>query len=82
MEVKNDSFSDVVNTSENNSDDSEIMLNKNNGDIAENGVSKNDTLSNRSDNENIMGVEVSDEVIISVNQLEREWRESLSEYGG
>ena len=44
--------------------------------------SKSDTLSNSSDNENIIGVEVSDEVIISVNELEREWRESLSEYGG
>ena len=58
-----------------------MLDNYNSDDVSENGVSENDTLNNSSDDENIMGVEVSGEVI-SVNELEREWKESLSEYGG
>ena len=40
----------------------------------ENGVSKNDMVSNSRDDENIMGVEVSEGVIISVNELEGEFK--------
>ena len=56
------------------------MLNNNNKDIVENGVSKNDMVSNSRYDENIMGVEVSEGVVVSVDDLEREWRESLSEH--
>ena len=39
-------------------------MNKNNGDIDENGVSKSDTLSNSSENESIKSVEASNGVVL------------------
>ena len=77
---------DKVGNSETNSDnynnDSEIMMN-NNKEVVENGVSKNDTLSNSSNDENTMGVEVSsDGVVISIDELEEGYEESFSRYGG
>ena len=60
----------------------EIMLNKNNGYIVENGVSKNDTVSDSSDNESLKSVEVNDGVLVSIDELERGYEESLMGYGG
>ena len=78
--INNEGIVDKVSNGVNISDDynGEIMMNKNNKDVVENGVSKSDTVNNSSDEENIMGVEGSEGVIISVNELEREWKESLS----
>ena len=73
-----DKISNVINKSENNSD---IISNQD--DIGENGVSKNDTLSNSSNDENIVGVEVSsDEGVVSVNEPARGYGESCSGYRG
>ena len=53
--------------------DSEIMSNNNNKEIFENGVSKGDILSNSSDNENKMRVEVNQGLLGSVYELEGEY---------
>ena len=47
---------------------SEIILNQDNG----------DTLSNSGDNENKMSVEVNQGLLVSVYELEKEWRDSLN----
>ena len=60
-----------------NGDNYNSELTGNNG-VVESGASKNDTVNNISDNENIMGVEVSG-VVISVDELEKKWRDSLRE---
>ena len=52
-----------------------------NGDVIENVVSECDTLNNDSDDESLVGVEISDEVVV-VNESEREREEKLDEYGG
>ena len=57
------------------------MLN-NNKDVFEKGVSKSDTVGNSGDDESVNLVEFIEGVVVSVNELEREWRESLGEYCG
>ena len=49
----------------------------NNNEVVENEVSMYDTLSNGSDNESRKLVGVSNGVLVSVDELEKEWRESL-----
>ena len=76
-----------VSNSENNSDncnnDSEIMLNNNNNkEIFENGVSKSDTISNSRNDESIKSVEVRNGVVMSIDELERGYEESLRGYEG
>ena len=68
----NDNYSNKV-TSDNN----DIK----NGDVIENMVSESDTLNNDSGDESLVGVEISDEVVV-VNESEREREERLGEYGG
>ena len=69
-----------VSNRENNSDncnnDSEIMLNINNKEVFENRVSKSDT-----GNKSRMRVEVNQGLLVSVNDLEREYRDRLSVEG-
>ena len=52
-----------------------------NGDIIENGVSEIDTFNKSSDDVSIKLVEISNGVVMSVGELEREWEESLNEFG-
>ena len=58
----------------------EITLNKNNDDVAENGVSKSDTVDN-SEKEIRMRVEVDHGLLVSVYDLEREYSGSLNVEG-
>ena len=75
---------DKVSESENISDNhnGEIMLNNNNKDIVENVVPKSDIVSNSSNDESIKLVEVIEGIVVTGDELEREWRDSLKEYWG
>ena len=57
-----------------------VML-SDNSDAVENEVSMCDTLSNISDDERGRLVGVSNEVLVSVDELEKEWKESLQVEG-
>ena len=64
-------------------DDYNEMLTSNNndiknGDVIENGVSKSDTVDNSSNIERRKLVDVSKKVVISIDELEKEWRDSLN----
>ena len=49
-----------------------------NADVIENGISKSDTVDNSSNIESRKLVDVSNEVVISIDELEKEWRDSLN----
>ena len=72
-----DKVSSDVSISGNN--DSEVMVNNDSNEVVENEASKKDTLNDsRNDDENRRIFAVSNGVVISVNELEREYMESLN----
>ena len=68
----NEGIVDKVSGSNTSNYNDEIILNKNNNNIVENGVSKSDTVDN-SENGSRMGVEVDQGLLVSAYDLEREY---------
>ena len=67
--------------SENNNDNYNSDMINNNGDVIKNVVSESEVLNNDSDDEVLMGVQISYEVVV-VDEIGRECDERLGEYVG